>query len=82
MTDLLAPVPDREHRKLYRQVENIARRVAASALLLRPTSNMIAEVYIAGLYHGSILGEREPKATPRVVDRIDIKPDRRRRVAP
>lgn len=82
MTELLFPAVGKEHRRRYRQVANIARRVAMAALHYRPTSDMIAEVYLAGLYHGATLGEREPKPAPRVIDRIDIKPDRRRRVVP
>ena len=56
---LLAPLPlgdgpKRSHVKLRKEVERIARRIAAQALAMR-SEDLLLEVYCAGLAHGAAL---------------------------
>lgn len=69
---LLAPLPmgdgpGRAHKKLRRGLGDIARRVAAAALIQR-SEDVLLEVYAAGAAHAVALLERQgrllPKADP------------------
>jgi hypothetical protein len=73
MADLsmLAPFGnDKEEKALRRYLARVVRKIVVNAAIHRPASDIMEEVYFAGLYHGSNLSGPKPRAR----DYIEIAP--------
>lgn len=71
MTDVsvLCPPPEgKVEQRQYRGMMDIVRKVVVNAAIHRPVSDVMLEVYLAGLWHGVKLGG-PPR---RVKDYIDV----------
>ena len=78
-TTVLAPPPkDKDEARQYRGMDDIVRKVVVNAAIHRPTSDIMREVYLAGLWHGVKLGG----PAPRKPDYLDLSPPPRRRGRP
>ena len=67
-----------EEKKLRRYLSSVVRKIVVNAAIHRPGSDVMAEVYFAGLYHGSQLSG----PPPRQPDYIDLTPPARPRGRP
>lgn len=68
-----------EASKLRRQMERhggVIDQVIRAAVEYRPTEKLLAEIYLAGLWHGSEImrqrGEELARPARRTIDRIDV----------
>lgn len=81
MSDLsvLCPAPQtKEEKMLYNSVGAIVRKIVVNAVIHRPGSNVLAEVYFAGLWHGAKLSG----PAPRKPDYLELAPQPKRRGRP
>ena len=81
MSDLsvLAPPPkDKAEQRMYRDMDNIVRKVVVNAAIHRSGSDIMREVYLAGIWHGMKLSG--PK--PRQPDYLELAPLPKRRGRP
>lgn len=68
----------REDRKKRAACESVLRSVIIKAVAMRSGSDLLLEIYLAGLWHGAELqrmrltGADESIPAPRAVDRIDV----------
>lgn len=76
---VLAPYDGtKEEKALRRYLSRVVRKIVVNAAIHRPMSDIMDEVYFAGLYHGSQLaGPR-----PRQPDYLELAPPPRRRGRP
>lgn len=73
---VLAPPPEgKDEAGKYQAMDNVVRKVVVNAAIHRPRSDIMREVYLAGLWHGVKLGG--PK--PRKPDYLELTPPRRGR---
>jgi hypothetical protein len=63
-------------RAAKRGMEQLVTRIVAEIVRHRNPHNLLTELYMAGLYHGSALGGRLPE---READIIDVRKPARRR---
>lgn len=79
MTDglsVLAPPPEgKDEARKYQAMDAIVRKVVVNAAIHRPRSDIMREVYLAGLYHGVKLGGPEPRKP----DYLELAPPPKRR---
>ena len=76
---VLCPPPEgKEEQRAYRNMHDIVRKVVVNAAIHRPRSDVLVEVYLAGLWHATKLAE--PK--PRKPDYLELAPMPRRRGRP
>lgn len=76
---VLAPYEGtKEEKTLRRYLSSVVRKIVVNAAIHRPMSNIMDEVYFAGLYHGANLSG--PK--PRQPDYLELAPAPRRRGRP
>lgn len=77
---VLSPIPaDKEGWKVRKAISSVVRKVVVNAAIHRPHTDLIEEVYCAGVYHGMKLSG----PPPRKVDVIDVSaPPVRRRGRP
>jgi len=72
---ILAPPPDgKEEAAKYRAMDSIVRKVVVNAAIHRPNSDIMREVYLAGLYHGAKLGGPQPRKP----DYLELAPAQKR----
>jgi len=75
MTSTLCPAAESKEEAATRKALNhIVRKVVANAAINRPNSDIMLEVYLAGMWHGLKLSG-PPKRKP---DYLEIKPPARR----
>lgn len=76
---VLAPPPDgKDEARMYRDMGSIVRKIVVNAAIHRTNSDIMREVYLAGLWHGMKLSG--PK--PRKPDYLDLSPPSKRRGRP
>lgn len=76
---VLAPPPEgKEQVRQYRAMESIVRKVVVNAAIHRPRSDIMLEVYLAGIWHGVKLGG-PPTRKP---DYLELAPQPKRRGRP
>jgi hypothetical protein len=73
---VLCPPPEgKEQARSYQAMQDIVRKVVVNAAIHRPKSDIMLEVYLAGLWHGVKMSEPEPRKP----DYLEIAPPRRGR---
>ena len=73
---VLCPPPDgKDQQRQYRGMMDLVRKVVVNAAVHRSHSDMMLEVYLAGLWHGVKIGG----PPERVRDYLDISPAPKRR---
>lgn len=76
---VLCPPPEgKEEQRLYAAMRDVVRKVVVNAAIHRPRSDVLVEVYLAGLYHAAKLAGPQ-KRKP---DYLDLTPPPRRRGRP
>lgn len=75
---LCPPPKDKDEARQYQRMDDIIRKVVVNAAIHRPRSDIMREVYLAGLWHGVKLGG--PK--PRKPDYLELAPPPKRRGRP
>ena len=74
---LCPPPKDKAEAKIYRAMSSVIRKVVVNAAIHRSQSDVMEEVYLAGLWHGMKLsGPPEPK--PRKPDYLNLTPTSKR----
>lgn len=75
-TTVLAPPPEgKDELRIHQAIDAVVRKVVVNAAIHRPRSDIMREVYIAGLYHGM----KFSGPAPRKPDYLDITPTPNRR---
>ena len=73
---VLAPPPEgKDQQRQYRGMMQVVRKVLVNAAIHLPTSDIMLEVYLAGLWHGVKLGGPQPRKP----DYLEIAPAPKRR---
>lgn len=72
---LCPPPKDKDEARQYRTMEDIVRKVVVNAAIHRPRSDVMLEVYLAGLWHGVKLGGPQPRKP----DYLELAPPPKRR---
>lgn len=70
----------KEVRQQRRMILPLVRKIIKTIVIDRPNEDMLAEIYFAGLWHGSELVRQrdlEPPPAPRKPDMIDVRQRRR-----
>lgn len=76
---VLCPPPEgKDEIRAYKAMGAVVRKVVVNAALHRPTSDIMTEVYLAGLWHGVKLSGPEPRKP----DYLELAPPPRRRGRP
>lgn len=76
---VLAPPPDgKAEVDKYKGMDSIVRKVVVNAAIHRPGSDIMREVYLAGLYHGM----KFSGPAPRRPDYLELSPQPKRRGRP
>lgn len=72
---VLCPPPEgKEEQRAYRSMRDVVRKVVVNAAIHRPTSDVVFEAYLAGLWHGVKLSG----PAPRKPDYLELAPPPRR----
>lgn len=73
---VLCPPPEgKDEQRSYAAMHSVVRKVVVNAAIHRPRSDIMLEVYLAGLWHGVKLGGPQPRKP----DYLELAPPPRRR---
>jgi len=73
---VLAPPPEgKDEIRKYHAMDDVVRKVVVNAAIHRPRSDLMCEVYLAGLWHGM----KFSGPAPRKPDYLELTPPRRGR---
>lgn len=76
---VLCPPPEgKDEARQYQRMDDIIRKVVVNAAIHRPRSDIMREVYLAGLWHGVKLGGPQPRKP----DYLELAPPAKRRGRP